>query len=68
MSAKNPKQPQDKISRQTRSITTKISKDKMSQEENAKRVGDEMGALATALDKLLVQVQEESRKDREKDR
>ena len=68
MSAKIPKQPQSKIPRQTRSITTKINKDKMTQEESARKGGDEMGALATALGKLIVQVQEESRKDREKDR
>ena len=68
MSAKLPKQPQSKIPRQTRSITIKINKDKMTQEESARKGGEEMGALATALGKLIVQVQEESRKDREKDR
>ena len=68
MSAKNPKQPQDRISRQTRSITTRISKDKMAQEENANRGGDDIGALATTLGKLLIQVQVESKKDRETDR
>ena len=40
----------------------------MTQEVSATGVGNEMGALATALGKLLIQVQEESRKDRETDR
>ena len=60
------------VTRQTNPTSAKPNniepKTKMSTEDKQKKGGDDMGTLATALGKIMIQMQEEGRKDRERER